>query len=190
LQETKDKYGIAFKDYSILIYHPVFHEISELAQHSRAIADFILSANDKFILIAPNNDPGSNIIEDEFSKLKSSPSIRYLPSMRFEHYLTLLKNSRCIVGNSSSGIREAPFYGIPTVNIGSRQKNRSTVCTILNCEADLDSLSKTYVAAKNGKRVKTATFGGGDSANEFRNILLKSEFWAGGTEKQFIDQLS
>ena len=42
--------------------------------------------------------------------------------MRFEFYLTLLKNSKMIVGNSSSGVHEAPFYGVPTINIGNRQK--------------------------------------------------------------------
>ena len=42
--------------------------------------------------------------------------------MRFEYYLTLLKNSSFIIGNSSSGIMEAPYYGVPTIDLGSRQK--------------------------------------------------------------------
>ena len=44
--------------------------------------------------------------------------------MRFEYFLTLLKNALAIVGNSSAGIREAPVYGVPVVNIGTRQMNR------------------------------------------------------------------
>ena len=56
--------------------------------------------------------------------------------MRFEYYLTMLKNSNFIIGNSSSGIIEAPFYGVPTVNLGNRQNKRSIVRTIKNCNFD------------------------------------------------------
>ena len=52
--------------------------------------------------------------------------------MRFEYYLSLLKNSNFIVGNSSSGIMEAPYYGVPTIDLGSRQKNRAKINSIFS----------------------------------------------------------
>ena len=69
-------------------------------------------------------DPGSNLIFGVYSQFKKNKNFKFIDSMRFEYFLTLLKNSSMILGNSSSGVREAPFHGIPTINIGTRQSNR------------------------------------------------------------------
>ena len=71
-----------------------------------------------------------------YYKKINSNNFRKLPSMRFECYLSLLKNSEFIIGNSSSGIIEAPYFGVNTINIGSRQKNRSKLNSIINCHFD------------------------------------------------------
>ena len=52
--------------------------------------------------------------------------------MRLTYFLTLLKNTNCIIGNSSAGIREAPFYGVPAINIGTRQNNRFRHRSVIN----------------------------------------------------------
>ena len=57
-------------------------------------------------------------------KLKKHKRFKILPTIRFEYYLTLLKNSEFIIGNSSSGVREAQVYGIKAINLGNRQNNR------------------------------------------------------------------
>ena len=57
-------------------------------------------------------------------------------SIRFENFLTLLKNAQFIIGNSSSGIYEAPMLGVPTINIGSRQFRRSKIKAIKNFEIE------------------------------------------------------
>ena len=80
-----------------------------------------------FIVILPNNDTFSEIIHKFISSLKNLNNVRVLPSLRFEYFLTLLKNSQFILGNSSSGIREAPVYGIKTINLGTRQKIEVTI---------------------------------------------------------------
>ena len=190
LEDSKKWYGIEFKDYSLLIYHPVHNEIPELAKNSKAIADFVMKSEDNFIVIAPNNDEGSNLIELEFSKFHDCSRVRLLPSMRFEYYLSFLKNARCILGNSSSGIREAPFYGVPSVNIGSRQRNRGSANTIFNCEPTVESILNAYSSAIECRREKSFRFGQGDSAISFARILSENLFWSGSTEKQFIDSKS
>ena len=68
-------------------------------------------------MIYPNNDSGNEIILKEYMKLKKYSKIKLLPSMRFEYYLTLLKHAKFLIGNSSSGIMEAPYYGTPAINI-------------------------------------------------------------------------
>ena len=190
LEESAQRYDLSFREYSILIYHPVHSELEELQKNTEAIVDFIIDSKDNFIVIAPNNDEGSSIIETEFLRFKGESRIRYLPSMRFEHYLTVLKSARCIIGNSSSGIREAPFYGTPSVNVGSRQRNRADARTIINCDSNIESLASAYQKALQCDRIQSTTFGDGESAAAFKKILLNDEFWLGSTEKQFIDNAS
>ena len=74
----------------------------------------------------------SNIILKYINNLKINANFKILPSLRFEYYLTLLKNSQFIIGNSSSGIMEAPYYGVTTINIGNRQSNRLKTKLIKN----------------------------------------------------------
>ena len=84
----------------------------------------IVKSQKKYVIILPNNDIGSDIIIKKYDSLSANVNFRILPSLRFEFYLTLLKNAELIIGNSSAGIREAPVFGVPTINIGTRQNNR------------------------------------------------------------------
>ena len=81
-------------------------------------------SNENFICVHPNNDPGSLDFLNLYKKLNKKKFLSF-PSMRFEYFLTFLKNSNYIIGNSSAGIREAPFYGINCINVGTRQNNRT-----------------------------------------------------------------
>ena len=74
----------------------------------------------KYVIIYPNNDLGSDIIINELSKIKKNTNFKIFKTMRLTYFLTLLKNSDFLIGNSSAGIREAPFYGVYSINIGSR----------------------------------------------------------------------
>ncbi len=97
-----------------------------------------------YIAIYPNNDVGSDFILSKLLKLKEEAHIRLFPSMRFEYFLVLLKNARFIVGNSSTGIREAAYYGVPAVNIGTRQNGRSLTNDIINCGYTATRNFKSY----------------------------------------------
>ena len=80
---------------------------------------------ENFIQFLPNNDDFSKIILKNLkTNLKNCKNVKILSSMRFEFYLTLLENSKFIIGNSSSAIMEAPYFGIPSINVGTRQVNR------------------------------------------------------------------
>ena len=62
-------------------------------------------------MVYPNNDNGSKIILKELQRVRGQENFRLFPSLRFEYFLTLLKNAEFIIGNSSAGVREAPYYG-------------------------------------------------------------------------------
>jgi UDP-N-acetylglucosamine 2-epimerase (hydrolysing) len=127
LDEVKRHYEIPFDNYCIFIYHPVTSELSGLEQRAERMWRALLASHRNFVVIHPNNDSGSEILLRELTRhVKNNARFRPLPSMRFESFLTLMKHADAIVGNSSAGIREAPVYGVPTINIGSRQLNRFT----------------------------------------------------------------
>ena len=95
-----------------------------------------------YILILPNNDYGVKKILSFYNKIENL-NFRKLPSMRFEYYLSLLKNCEFIIGNSSSGIIEAIYFGVKTINIGTRQNNRTKLKTIYNCDNDRFKILQT-----------------------------------------------
>jgi UDP-N-acetylglucosamine 2-epimerase (hydrolysing) len=188
LKEVTKRYNIKFKNYGIGILHPVTTKIENLRIETISFLNSIKKSKKNFVLIYPNNDHGSNIIFKEYKKINSK-NIRILPSMRFEYYLILLKNSKVIIGNSSSGIMEAPYYGIPTINIGDRQKNRSKLKTIQHCQFNekkiLSLINKMFLKTKRHKI--RSEFGKGQSFEIFYKILRSKNIWKIDTQKHFQD---
>tara|TARA_B100000767_G_C19765553_1_gene537310 strand:+ start:513 stop:1637 length:1125 start_codon:yes stop_codon:yes gene_type:complete len=187
-KDVTKRYDIKFKDYGIGILHPVTTNIENLRNETLSFLNSIKKSKKNFVLVYPNNDHGSNIILEEYKKIKSK-NIRILPSMRFEYYLVLLKNSKVIIGNSSSGIMEAPYYGVPTINIGDRQKNRSKLKTIQHCrfnEKKILNLIKKMFSKTKRHKVKSE-FGKGQSYKIFDKILRSKKLWKIDTQKHFQD---
>lgn len=140
-----------------------------------------------FVLIAPNNDPGS---EGIFSVINALPADRFrvLPSMRFAHFSELMKNAQVMMGNSSAGVREAPFIGIPSLDIGTRQTNRAVAPSIFTAEARDRAAIAAFLHDQWGKRYPSHTaFGEGRAADRFVEILQDPGFWGRGLQKEFHD---
>ena len=133
ISDVQKRYGFDYKEYGIVLFHPVTTEIKILEKQADILCKSINKSKKHFIIIYPNNDFGSDIIlKKYFKKLKNNKLIKIFPSMRFEHFLTLLKGSKVIIGNSSAAVREAPFYGINTINLGTRQYKRTSLKSIIN----------------------------------------------------------
>lgn len=184
---AKEKYDIYFDKYSIFIYHPVTTELDHLNNNINNTIDALIESGDNYIVIYPNNDHGTDIILNNFDRLSSNNKFKIFPSINFECFLTLMKNSEFIIGNSSAGIREAPYYGIPTVNIGSRQKNRSNATSIINCDDDKKSILNAIKIAKNSRFEVSNNFGTGKSHALFAEILCFESTWNTEKQKAFID---
>ena len=107
--------------------------------------------------------------------------------MRFEFFLTLLRHSKYIIGNSSAGVREASYFGVPAINVGSRQKNRNSNELIVNSSTKTADLLDAIHRAKNLERKKIFDFGEGDAAIEFLKVLQSDSFWPISTDKEFVD---
>ena len=97
--------------------------------------------------------------------------------MRFEFYLTLLENSKFIIGNSSSAIMEAPYFGIPSINVGSRQINRFGEQLSTNIDFSNKNILKSIknIKIKKSKKRKTI-FGVGKSSDKIIKIINSKKF--------------
>jgi len=107
--------------------------------------------------------------------------------MRFEYFLTLLKNAQFIIGNSSCGIREAPVYGVPCINIGTRQMNRSSCNSIFDVVHKKDEILSYMKFLKNKQFDKTFEFGEGNATKLFFSALSSNNLWSIPIQKQFKD---
>ena len=189
IDEVKKRYEISFKDYGIVIFHPVTSEKNTMFIQAENLYKSLNKSGRNFVVIAPNNDPGSSEI---FTILNELPKERFriIPSMRFNYFSELLKNSALIVGNSSVGVREAPFIGIPSIDIGTRQNKRAYNDSITHCKPN-DSKKILSLLSSDlwGKRFKPATkFGEGKTSTKFLKALSSEEFWAHSGQKTFSDK--
>lgn len=186
LMEVKDRYEIEFPEYAIFIYHPVTTESNILEQHIKEALDALEASALSYVVIYPNNDPGTEVILKAYSRLRDNSRFRLIPSMRFEYFLSLLKNAVAIVGNSSAGIREAPVYGVPVVNVGSRQQNRFNYPSILNVPENKEAIlhALRHLPAS---MIPSLHFGNGDSARLFMACLRDPRLWNTTHQKQFRD---
>ena len=87
-----------------------------------------------------------------------------------------MKNSKCIVGNSSSGIREASFLGVPAVNIGTRQADRERGPNVKDVDYNKSQILKSITQQVGKKFKKSNIYGSGDAGKKIAKILLKTNF--------------
>jgi UDP-N-acetylglucosamine 2-epimerase (hydrolysing) len=187
LAEVKRHYNFNFDRYAILMFHPVTTETRELPRQVRILVDQVLASGRNFVALFPNNDEGSDIILAEYERLRNQPRIAVYPSMRFEYFLTLLKNADYMIGNSSAGAREAPHFGVPAINLGSRQNNRVKSPLVIDVPIAAEDIERAMRRVEEVPRVAEAIFGNGNSAEAFLDTLARPESWVSGTQKYFID---
>ncbi len=188
LELAKTYYDIEFKDYAIAMFHPVTTEMDSLDEQISNYIQALIKSGDNYVVIYPNNDMGSDIILKAFEVIKTNPRFRVFPSLRFEYFLVLLKYSKYIIGNSSAGIREAPYYGVPTINIGTRQRNRSLNKNIINIKSEEGLIIESIKKIKCQSNEAIGKFGKGNSAKLFLKSLETKAFWQINHQKQFVDK--
>lgn len=123
-QQTLTKLYNLPTPYAIVLYHPETG-LEEKEQYRR-VADLVKELNRlpiHFLVLPPNNDPGYPEILRAY-RLFDTKKALMVPSLSGETYLTLLNQAVCLIGNSSSAIKDAPVLGIPSIMVGSRQINR------------------------------------------------------------------
>jgi len=187
LEQAKQRYQIPFSQYAIAMLHPVTTEYELQAQHAEVFVDSLLASKQNYIVVYPNNDHGSEFIFNAYNRLKDQSNICLFPSLRFEYFLRFLKHANFLVGNSSAGIHEAPIYGVPAINIGTRQQNRFRYESIFDVEFNSADIL-AYMSKFNSltRFTPCAYYGDGSSAEKFL-AALQGDVWTISNQKQFKD---
>lgn len=187
LAEVKDRYDVPFDDFGICVFHPVTSEAATMGAQADALFDTLDQSGRNFVVIAPNNDPGSAAIFEAISQVPKD-RFRVLPSMRFAYFSELMKNAKAMIGNSSAGVREAPFLGLPSLDVGTRQTNRAKAPSVFfAAAADKDAIN-AFLSTQWGKAYpRHDAFGGGSAAKRFVEVLSRAAFWETSLQKTFHD---
>ena len=187
MDDVRARYEIPAGEFGICVFHPVTSEAASMGQQARDLFGALDTSGRSFVVIAPNNDPGS---QDIFTALDALPSdkFRIIPSMRFAHFSELMKNAACMVGNSSAGVREAPFLGIPSLDIGTRQTNRANAPSLFTARASDTTTIAAFLTDEWGRSYQRHTaFGSGSAAQRFLEVLQDDGFWSASMQKRFHD---
>lgn len=165
--------------YLIVLQHPVTTEygsgIDQINETLAAVKKIAIQA----IWLWPNVDAGSDDIAKGlrmFRETNLHVPIRFFRNFEAEDYARLIAQSACLVGNSSSALREGAFLGTPAVNIGTRQRGREHAENVLHVEHHRDRIFDAMVTQVNHGRYPSSTlFGDGTAGRQIAEILARVE---------------
>lgn len=194
-KELFKQYGLDEKKPVILVVqHPVTTESEKAEEQMEATLQALKTVDAQIVLIYPNADAGGRRMietikeyELEFPKLKTFQSIAHMD------YLAFIKYARVMVGNSSSGIIEAPFFKTPVVNIGIRQEGRERAINVLDVNHDATEIVNAIKQAQSHafqKEVKKCRnpYGNGTASKQIAQILATIEFSKKLLQKRMMEE--
>tara|TARA_B100000767_G_C19704097_1_gene509705 strand:- start:3 stop:1196 length:1194 start_codon:yes stop_codon:yes gene_type:complete len=167
------------ENFLIILQHPVTTEYDSSNKQIKKTFAAIQKIDLKKIILWPNADAGYEQISSEIRKLREKNELknyRVIKNLPIEDYAILLNRASCIVGNSSSAIRDGSFIGTPAVNIGTRQNSRLHGSNVINVKNDE---KKIFFAINKQIKIKkyrsSRIYGNGDAAKKIVKILKKLE---------------
>ena len=176
------------EDFLMVMYHPVNSELDELKARTRKLLKMINEINIPTIWFWPNFDAGAEEISHEIRHFKDNTPghkirfMRYLPPKEF---LTLLKKTKCLIGNSSAGMKESSYLGTPVINIGNRQNNRLRAENVIDVEENNDQLVKIIKKQiKNGSYKPSHLYSVNNTSKNIARTLATISLY---TQKNFVD---
>ena len=147
LDEIEEEYNLDLSNgYVLAVMHPVTEEASKAGKQAEIFVNCLNKIKLPKIVILPNNDAGSIMVKDTILSNKKGQYYIY-SNLKREVYLGFLKNAKCIIGNSSSGLLEAPTFKIPAVNIGRRQDMRFRGINVIDVPFDENKIDEAVQKA-------------------------------------------
>ena len=164
--------------YIVVVHHPETTKFTQTYKQIRETIDAIIKIKGiKIVWLWPNIDAGSDIISKQLRVIRENKlmtNISFFKNFSPEEYIKLIYNCECLVGNSSSGIRESSFLSIPVVNIGFRQKNREQGFNVINVGYDKNQIYNAIIKQMKNKKIKKSLlYGNGLAYKKIFKILNK-----------------
>jgi UDP-hydrolysing UDP-N-acetyl-D-glucosamine 2-epimerase len=165
------------QDYIVVLQHPVTTEYTEARAEALETLHAVRDADVPTLWFWPNVDAGSDGTSKairQFRELEKPKNIHFFKNMQPTDFLRLLYHSKCIVGNSSVGIRECSFLGVPAVNIGTRQQGRERGPNVVDVAYDRHAIKAAIEGhLKNGRLPSDHTYGDGHAAERVAKLLAE-----------------
>ena len=176
-----EKYGgvggkpVYEQGYLVVMQHPVTTEFEQSRAQAKTTLNVIADLGIPTFWFWPNVDAGAsgtaNAIRS-FRENKKVDHIHFFKNMEPNDFLKLIKNSKCLIGNSSVGIRESGYLGIPVVNIGTRQDGRERGQNVIDVTYDTSEIIQAVKKQINcGPYQKDTIYGTGNAGNKIADIL-------------------
>jgi UDP-hydrolysing UDP-N-acetyl-D-glucosamine 2-epimerase len=192
-EELTAAIGYTFRPRNLLVtFHPAtLSEGSAEAQFDE-LATALRGLNDDvgMVMTQPNADAGGRAVDSALHRLAEDLGDRALlvGTLGQVRYLSLMRQVDAVVGNSSSGLLEAPFLGVPTVDIGDRQRGRPRAASVINCAPRRDAiLAAVHKALDSGRKPVESLFGDGHAAERIVEIIATQLPDLTTTRKPFLD---
>ncbi|SPH16890.1 UDP-N,N'-diacetylbacillosamine 2-epimerase (hydrolyzing) [Defluviimonas aquaemixtae] len=180
-------------DYAVLLYHPTITDFSAARAHMASICGVLEESGLRIAAMAPNTDPGSDAVAAELHAFAARcDRVRLFSFLEREVFVNLLRHARVMVGNSSSGIVEAPTLGLPVVNIGLRQRGREHASNVIFTDYGTEDIGNALrrAAFDEAFRAEVARcetpYGDGRTSDRIADILARTEIDARLMHKRFV----
>lgn len=171
MDEAEIRYDIGIPEdsrYAVVTYHPVTLENDTVEDQIRELCMAMANDTDFFFMITgANADYGgdrANYLLSDFAE--NHDNVAFAINLGMKRYLSAVKYASFVLGNSSSGILEAPAMGTPTVNIGDRQKGRVMPESVICCRPDAASISVAMKQACGMNHIPSSIYGSGDTSEK------------------------
>ncbi|MDA8030251.1 MAG: UDP-N-acetylglucosamine 2-epimerase [Alphaproteobacteria bacterium] len=161
------------KPYLVLLQHSVLTELDMTEENVKPTLEAVRELGIQTLAIRSNADSGS----DRIIRAMGRAGIRQAESVRFEKYVNLLARAAALVGNSSSGLMEAPFLRVPSVNIGTRQHRRPRAASVIDVGYDKAAIKRAIKKSMTDKgflarvRRQRGLYGDGNTTKRIIRIL-------------------
>lgn len=163
------------RDYIVVSHHPVPTEYDDTARQFAETAKAVCNVGLPTVWIMPNDEAGAGRAAEAVAKLQSDPGappVRRLASLQLADYAVLLRHARCLVGNTSSGIREGAFLGVPVVNLGTRQASRQRGNNVVDVHHDASAITRAVRdQIAHGRYPSDPLYGDGHAGKRIAEVL-------------------
>ena len=191
-QQLAASFGIPLDDPIVVVTHHPATLGADPAEEVESLVAAMERVSATYVISLPNNDAGADVIRDKLSAFAAGRDHAVaVPALGADRYPSLLRIATAMLGNSSSGIIEAPFFGLPVVNVGDRQRGRLRGANVIDVEPRVGAIGdalRTALTPDFRRRANTdrVLFGDGHSGERIVRVL---ERWRpADTRKPFVDR--